>query len=72
MCGLRRSQGPEGGTVGQHKDAQGGPKITVVGTGPKPASSYLTHTHGPAPCSMDKHCACETWLAARRKAGVKQ
>jgi len=31
-----------------------------------------SHTHGPAPCSMDKHCACETWLAARRKAGVKQ
>lgn len=44
MRGLRRSQGPEGGTVGQHRDARGGPEITVVGTGPKPASSYLTHT----------------------------
>lgn len=36
------------------------------------ASLLLPHTHGPAPCSMDKHCACETWPAARRKAGVKQ
>lgn len=39
------TQGPEGGTVGQHRDAQGGPEITLVGTVPKPASSYLTHTH---------------------------
>ncbi len=43
MCELRRAQGPEGGTVGQHRDAQGAPEITVVGIGPKPASSYLTH-----------------------------
>lgn len=41
--GCAGAQGPEGGTVGQHRDARGTPEITVVGIEPKPASSYLTH-----------------------------
>ncbi len=36
------------------------------------ASLLLPHPHGPAPCSMDKHCACEAWPAARSKAWVVQ